>query len=165
TAALKVTLDFGVLTSGEAPTNQDFFLKPDSISASVTASVNPLNAAIDVGFLGASVNNGSIALTAAVQTTLQNPNAPPSLGFTQAQFGVSAAGGSVTAANVLPGAVLTHDASFIVRIGATGDAHEVTVTATSTSSNATLADLVADVNSALTTAGLNTTVSATLSGS
>ena len=161
-AALSMHLGFGVLTSGEAPAanGSDFFLKTGAVTASVTGDINSLNAGINIGFLGAQIQNGSVHLSAGVKGTLADPTAPTNLGFTEAQFGTTAGSGVALVAANAPGAFkLDRNAEFALKVG-TGDTRQVRVTVAATADNTAIEGLVADVQAAIDAAGFASPVTA-----
>ncbi len=115
-ASMSSSFKVGVLTSGEAVTGSDFFLDNASITGAVNATLNPVNASLNVGFLGASVNNGLISLTASATGSVLDPRSAAVLGFTPLED----SSGSITAGQ-LPG---TGNAEFMLRVGNT-DSREI----------------------------------------
>jgi len=65
--SLGFTLRFGVNDTDGNLTQDDFFIGLKDLSAEVDVNTNDLDADINFGFLGASINNGSIALNASVK--------------------------------------------------------------------------------------------------
>jgi Ca2+-binding RTX toxin-like protein len=86
-SSLTFNLSFGVMSSGEVPTHDDFFIELNDLEAQVNVAANPINTDINFGFLGASINNGNLDLTAAANATINDISAPIALGFTENQFG------------------------------------------------------------------------------
>ncbi len=163
TSTLDFAFDFGVLTGGKTTvTANDFFVrKAEPLALGVVSNAANLNFNLNIGFLGAQVNNGSIDLEADVGARLLDPNDPAVLGFTDAQRGAEQTGGVVTADYAVPGADLAHGAGFFLRIGNLGVATPVDV---ADNDRATLADLKSDVASALGSSGLGGLVDVTLTG-
>ncbi|BAU09732.1 GLUG domain-containing protein [Leptolyngbya sp. NIES-3755] len=72
----KVVFDFTFgynTTSGLAP-SEAFYVKFNELSASAIAQANNLNVGLEVGFLGASVQNGSLSLDATLAAEFNDPN-------------------------------------------------------------------------------------------
>ncbi|MBI4292469.1 MAG: LEPR-XLL domain-containing protein [Betaproteobacteria bacterium] len=164
-SSLSFAFDFGIHTGGQDSANIngfDFFVrKAEPILASVVAGDTGLNFNLNVGFLGASVVNGSLDLQADVETQLLDPDDPVVLGFTDAQLGVEQTGGSVTAANPLVTANLAHEAGFFLRIGNLGISTPLAV-ADNNSDGDPLSAVTADIDAALVAAGLGDLVDVSL---
>jgi hypothetical protein len=73
-AAVSFTLQFGVMTSGEEATDSDFFVSiPEPMSIEVTLQDSSLDGEVNIGFLGADFNNGSVTLEANIDATFTDP--------------------------------------------------------------------------------------------
>ncbi len=179
------TLDFGftfgVNTGGQQPAlpgevldNYDFFLRTASpMTATVTSDETDFGFLLNIGFLGAEVEDGEFHLQAEIDTTLVDPNDPDVLGFTDLQHGVRIGTGVIVADEPIPWAnpehtdALAHDAGFTLRIGNLGIATEVLVvdhdrTTLDDGDRTNDNDLLDDINAALHTAGLDELITASL---
>jgi Ca2+-binding RTX toxin-like protein len=178
-ARLDFGFTFGVHTSGQTGSGQsldekDFFVRDaDTLNISAESHVkasddidhinNGIDFNLNIGFLGATVNNATVDFNAAVKTLLIDPDSPEVLGFTTSQYGAEQNSGVVTSFNAVPFADLAHDAGFVLRIGNAGIATEVKVS--DNNNNGTdLSKIVADVNTALGS-GLGSVVTASVDGS
>jgi Ca2+-binding RTX toxin-like protein len=181
TSTLDFGFTFGVRTGGqESPGEtlnaEDFFIREaDDLIVSAksdgpgeSTQISGVDFHLNIGFLGAEVTGGDIDFKAAVKTLLIDPDSPEVLGFITDQYGAKE-DGEVTATNPFNTTTqtqkLAHDAGFVLRIGKAGIATEVTVYADTTNTNATLDELVDDVNVALADAGLGDLIEATVNGS
>ncbi|UCF30054.1 MAG: LEPR-XLL domain-containing protein, partial [bacterium] len=73
-ATVSFTLQFGVLTAGEAVDNEDFFISvPDPMAIEVAPRDTGLDGEVNIGFLGADVNDGSVALEANIEAVFKDP--------------------------------------------------------------------------------------------
>jgi hypothetical protein len=179
------TLDFGftfgVNTGGQQPplpgeelNNYDFFLRTASpMTARVTSDKTNFDFLLNIGFLGAEVQDGEFHLQAEIDTTLIDPNDPDVLGFTDLQHGVRVDTGVIVADEPIPWAnpehtdALAHDAGFSLRIGNLGIATEVLVvdhdrTTLDDGDRTNANDLLDDIHAALQTAGLGEWITASL---
>ncbi|MGG6284259.1 DUF4347 domain-containing protein [Leptolyngbya sp. AN03gr2] len=83
----KVVFDFTFgydMTSGLAP-SEAFYVKFNELSASAIAQANNLNVGLEVGFLGAAINNGSLSLNANLDVDFNDPNADSKLTLDELQ--------------------------------------------------------------------------------
>jgi len=177
TTSLDFGFTFGVRTGGqESPGEildaEDFFVRnADDLMVSAvsddpddsTTDIEGVAFHLNIGFLGAEVSGGVIDFQAAVKTVLVDPDSPEVLGFETSQYGVEQTSGIVTGASAIVSADLAHDAGFVLRIGNSGIATEVTVAADE--SNNDLNDLADDVNTALDASGFGELIEATVNGS
>jgi Ca2+-binding RTX toxin-like protein len=110
-------LTLGVYTSGETPTNSDFFIDADTMDLSV--SVGGILPAFDmsIGFLGVVVSGGSATLNADIDATFTDPTSAAKLGFSNSQFGVPQTSGQVVATQTLTAAAPTGFTSLFLRVG------------------------------------------------
>ncbi|MDM8557941.1 LEPR-XLL domain-containing protein [Candidatus Parabeggiatoa sp. HSG14] len=67
-SSLDFTLAFGVNEVSGTPTNEDFFIDFKGLNATANVDAD-VNADVNFGFLGASINNGKVELTASVKAT------------------------------------------------------------------------------------------------
>ncbi len=162
-------LDFGVLTSGEtASLNDDVFVDLSNLTAGVLAEYNLNGMKFNLGFLGLETykdgtDDSNLKLDVEVGADAVDPTSPTALGFTAAQFDALFSSGTMTATNAPSAYDLTSDAEFILRVG-DSDARTVKVTDALTNGNGDIAALIADVNTALNTAGLGDVVEADNNG-
>jgi len=164
-ATLDFEVEFGVLTSGETPTADDFFLdfnqtSGDDLTLKVDGSIGTLDSDVNIGFLGTKVSGGSVTLTANLSGDVDDPTTPTTLGFAEWQFGnPPSPSGVITAANDPGVYVLSETAEFIVRIG-DSDAVTVKVTPGLTTGNTTATQLANSVDQAIINAGLGDVIDA-----
>ena len=108
---------------------------------------------VNVGFLGASVSSGNFLLSMDAFGSVSDPSNPDALGFSLGQQGPANSAGSITsAAAPEPGDFrLGSDVIFTLKVGnqSPGQVFTVTVPKANTTTNTTLADLVADVDAAI----------------
>ena len=126
-----LTLDdfeFGVFSTGEAPTAEDVYVQAAGLKASVEGGAADLDASLNIGFIGASIQNGVVTIDASIDADFADPSSPASLGFSAGQINGTTATGTLTAANVVSDFNLEQDAAFTLRINS-GDAKEVRVAA------------------------------------
>ncbi|HEX4999611.1 MAG TPA: calcium-binding protein, partial [Terriglobia bacterium] len=165
TSTLTWAFDFGVLTGGKDPGSisyLDFFVrKADDLAVSVESHSAGLDFNFNIGFLGAEVLNASLDVQADVDTALVDPDDPAALGFSHDQLGVEETGGVVIADDPIPSVDLAHDVGFFLRVGNVGISTPVNVIA---DDNSSFADVITDITSALSTAGLSDIVTASLEG-
>ncbi|WP_419904392.1 LEPR-XLL domain-containing protein [Kiloniella sp.] len=168
--SLAMDLGFSVTTDGAA----DFgFSVADDIEVKAFVDQSLVGLNVNVGFLGMIGDTGSIfELNLPFDIELIDPSSPFHIGFGQADFEAAGDGmidgvdGVFTATRSLdPGElVLNQDVIFSMTLGDDNGIEpvEVTVTAASTVGNTTHADLIVDINAALTTAGLDDILAASL---
>jgi len=166
-STLDFGFEFGIYTGGQSNADidsGDFFVrKAEPIAVSVKAQQADMpDFNLNVGFLGAKVVDGSLNLQVDVQTRLLDPDDPAVLGFTDAQRGAEMTDGSVTAANALVDIAEDHSAGFVLRIGNLGIAKSVAVVDLQPLVVNTPAEVIADIDAALVTAGLGDLVEVSL---
>ncbi|MCH8031741.1 MAG: hypothetical protein IIB09_08000, partial [Bacteroidetes bacterium] len=109
-AGLRFAVAFGVdLTDGSID-NNDFFVRPGTLTVFASAGIADLDISLDIGFLSAAIDNGSVSLVAEAEVTFEDPSNPIALGFEDSQRGTSSDGtGNFTADTVITDFELDHD--------------------------------------------------------
>jgi Ca2+-binding RTX toxin-like protein len=134
------SLDLGPFAFGLRDVNvspvaaQDFFfVAPGGVSVGLafdTPANGPLsldNVGINIGFLGAKITSGDIALDMGATSAVVDPSDPIKLGFTKVQQGQTQAEGTLLAAEEPDLALPAQGIEFALKVGSTGAALPVTV--------------------------------------
>ncbi|HCU70037.1 MAG TPA: hypothetical protein DGF30_12660 [Desulfomicrobium sp.] len=131
----------------------DFFITvPDgSLEIGVKAHHTGIVTDVNVGFLGTSTSTGEFLIDMGVDTLFHDPSHPDALGFVQT---LPVMGTTGLLAGEVPepeNFILPSDVIFTLKIGltATSPLSQIKITAASTQDNATLDDLIDDINDAL----------------
>lgn len=118
TASLNIeNLTFGVYTSGETPTNSDFFIDANTMDLGVSVGGSLPAFDMSVGFLGVGVSGGSATLNADISADFTDPTSATKLGFNASQFGVTQTSGQIAATQTLTAAAPTGVTSLFLRAG------------------------------------------------
>ncbi|HKY31809.1 MAG TPA: LEPR-XLL domain-containing protein [Candidatus Polarisedimenticolia bacterium] len=116
------------------------------LSASVEVTAQDINLTASLGFLEAGIVNGQAGFKISGGVTLEDPGGDGKITFDELSF--NTAQSKIVGDPGVANGQLGSDATFSINVNGLG-AVAVTVTAASTSGNATLADLVLDLNAAL----------------
>ena len=116
TASMRLDFSFGVDLTPGLSVDDAFFLKIDDFRLAGDIHANNLNFALNVGFLGASVANGTVSLDADLQVQLANPDGDAAGILTLGEL----QGTTLETLVTLNGAAATVNASLPITIAALG---------------------------------------------